>query len=232
MMQPKECRGKGRGFTLIELLVVIAILAILMSLLLPALTSSREMAKKIFCSNNIQEIGSAMWMYVDDNNGYLLDNINKWNYLYGPVYASSYDQTLCPYLKYPAATNATEANDLPPAPASRCPSGNLDGTMNPRRSSGNPNFGYQFNYYLSSREVGKAAGYGDVCRRPVDAKTPSTCMYFADIKDSNVIDSYTRISARHNASANILFLDNHVENYSLPRVLNELSKKPGIWYDQ
>lgn len=57
-------------FTLIELLVVIAIIAILAALLLPALRAARDEAKKIMCINNEKQIGLAMSMYTNSNNGY------------------------------------------------------------------------------------------------------------------------------------------------------------------
>ncbi len=68
-------KGRGRlGFTLIELLVVIAIIAILASLLLPALARAKMEAMRSKCLNNLKQLQVAAIMYKDDSQGILLPN--------------------------------------------------------------------------------------------------------------------------------------------------------------
>ncbi len=57
---------KKRGFTLIELLVVVAVIGILVAIMLPAMSSAKETARKASCASNLQQISKALQVYADD----------------------------------------------------------------------------------------------------------------------------------------------------------------------
>jgi len=61
---------RTKAFTLVELLVVIAIIAMLMAILMPALSKVRDQAKAIMCESKLRQWGLYFSMYTSDNNGY------------------------------------------------------------------------------------------------------------------------------------------------------------------
>jgi prepilin-type N-terminal cleavage/methylation domain-containing protein len=72
-------RSTTGAFTLIELLVVIAIIAILASLLLPALSRAKEAGKRISCVNNLRQLGFSVTMYADENQAFYPPRLGDWD---------------------------------------------------------------------------------------------------------------------------------------------------------
>ena len=100
----KRSHGRFSGFTLVELLVVIGIIALLISVLLPALSKARKAANTIACASNLRQIVQAMMVYASQNNNYIPGGPNTSGaFLFdptpqngAPVFDAQYSDAFCP----------------------------------------------------------------------------------------------------------------------------------------
>ena len=112
MEQKISIADRRAAFTLVELLVVIAIIALLMSILMPALGRVRKQAKTVLCQSNLKQWGICFAMYTDDWDGYFMAGFvqepwppnayrDYWMEALRPCYGDAGDIRLCPMATKP-----------------------------------------------------------------------------------------------------------------------------------
>lgn len=86
----------NRGFTLVELLVVIAIIAMLLSILMPALGRVRAQGRQVVCLSNMRQCGQGLLLYAMENNDFIVSG--RWNKNNDPTSMNAWYCNLTPYL--------------------------------------------------------------------------------------------------------------------------------------
>jgi prepilin-type N-terminal cleavage/methylation domain-containing protein/prepilin-type processing-associated H-X9-DG protein len=188
-----------RAFTLIELLVVIAIIAILASLLLPALSRGKQASHTISCINNLKQWGTATQMFAAENDDYLPKDGGFVGNSTNEAWYIDLPRTLRipTYAEMPWHTNA--AIDLGRS-IWICPA-------NPRRSNGIELFHYCLNKNVNGSGVGNQV-------RLCTIREPLRVVWLFDNGGTAGVAQQNNVHTNlHNHGANISFLDGHARRF-------------------
>jgi prepilin-type N-terminal cleavage/methylation domain-containing protein/prepilin-type processing-associated H-X9-DG protein len=201
-----ESTRRPAAFTLIELLVVIAIIALLVSVLMPALQNAKELARGAVCMNQLRNIGNAFYFYREDSNGQPYVGTQGWiSPLSSGGYLTDLSQVQCPNQEGDAwLGHFTQGSQL----LTNMPIGyGVNQWAFYGNNTGNPRYDWSYSRFVRHHEV---VVFFD-------------CNLWGIGIDNflnNPIYVEEHIRRRHLDFANIGYLDSHVTKMNLEEILN------------
>ena len=195
-------------FTLIELLVVIAIIAILASMLLPALNQARDRAKASKCVSNLRQCGTALLLYADAFGGWMPDGM-------GSDYAKNWHRYL---IEAKLFTSQNQGGAVYRCPGAPYQPGSWDKPFEI--------YGFRSkDWYNMKQEKRSASTVFLVADSSKGGQSKNQAPY---VCINPGWDDPQRVIFRHNGIANMVFLDNHVEKFQ-PAGIKKYENFTRIW---
>jgi len=233
------------GFTLVELLVVIAIIALLMAVLLPALSRARGLAQSIACRNHLRQLQTCWLMYANDHGGTLPPNLSVYDLSTGePIPGLDLRLTWCAgNARTDLDTTNIEAGYLfpynrstaiyhCPADQARVPGSNLRHTRSYNMSQSVTGISFP-------RILDDIPSFQNLTQ--IRLPEPADLFVFIDVHEDQITDSLFGIPVpgdpfegiwfdlpanRHHDGGNLSFADGHVEHWrwAVPKVFRSLGQ--------
>ena len=223
---PRSAKCTRRAFTLVELLVVIATIGLLVALLLPAIDTVRESARRSQCSSNMRQLGLAMLLYTDSHSGKIppttctVDNVEL-----------AWIEILAPYIEDVDVLRMCPSD---PLGAGRVQLGETSYTMNPYVTEEvHPSDGGCSDRDLMSDAQTMWAFEISQITLPGSDRTDHVHAFTwfgpFDVYAGNVLSNVQSEVAtdRHGGGSNYLYLDGHVEFIEEETIRNWCLQKPG-----
>lgn len=204
-MRIQSARSPVARFTLIELLVVVSIIAVLASLLLPALSRARMMARSTGCKNNLKQFGLGLIVYTDEEADYMppayMDTAHGWS---GSI---NWPEFLFPKMNVPSPANHNSRSTWPLA----CPE--VKGQL---ITSDDKTYAYARNSQIFRNFIFAKYGHNTYDVAIADMSVVSSFLDANKESTGPGTGAEANIAYRHVNRANTAYLDGHVSDFSDP----------------